>query len=71
MLTNSMRISPAAAANAQAFSWQPTARKHGAAGQGAVCPSYLTSDVPARLLVRGTETRLEGALFGNRRDNQN
>lgn len=56
--------------SATARGWQATARKQGAAVVGLPCPSYLSPDVVGGILVRGIETRLEGAQLGNRRDNQ-
>jgi hypothetical protein len=59
-------------ANARtAFVWRPSARKQGAVVAGLLCPSYLPTDNLGGILVQGVEARLESALFGGRRDNQN
>lgn len=55
---------------ATALGWQASARKQGAAVVGLPCPSHLAPEVAGRLLAQGIRARLEGALFGNRRDNQ-
>lgn len=70
MLTNSitMRLN---GTNAKALGWQASALKQGAAVVGLPCPSQLTHAVAGRLLAQEIRARLEGALFGNRRDNQN
>lgn len=56
--------------DARALGWQASARKQGAAVEGLPCPSHLTPGVAGRLLAQGIKARLEGAQFGNRRDNQ-
>ena len=69
MLTNSitMRLT---GTDATALVRQASARKQGAAVKGLPCPSYLPADTVGGILVRGIESRLEGALLGNQRDNQ-
>ena len=57
-------------AGATALGWQATARRQGAAVKGLPCPSFSPADAVGVILVRGRESRLEGALFGNQRDNQ-
>jgi hypothetical protein len=69
MLTNLISTHPTAT-SATALAWQPSARKQRAAVEGVPCPNYLPSDAAVAILALGFEAKLEGGLFGGRRDNQ-